>query len=166
MRKDDIHLFSRLITETYSTLPESDQAYNPGELNIYFEKKQNEIEFSSIKKYLMDNQVEFETLEYNHITRCFILRYDQMMIDFPSNWSTFSKFVTTGFEIIEEETDTDFLLDIFSELRSLKNNILLLQDNEMMLMIFLEEHKMKEHLSWIRDYLDKHKAIQDIKKAA
>lgn len=166
MRKNDEQLFSRLITETYSSIPESDQASNPIELNVYFEKKQNEIEFASIKKYLIDNHVEFETLEYNHISRCFLLRYNQMNIDFPSNWSVFSKFVNTGFEIVEEETDTDFLLEIINEIRSTRNNLLLLQDNEMMLMVFLEEHKMKEHLNWIRDYLDKNRVIEEIKKAA
>lgn len=166
MRKNDDKLFLKLITETYSSTNESEQLHTPGELNIYFEKKQNEIEFTSIKKYLSDNSIEYETLEYDHVSRCFQLRYEQLEINFPSNWSNFSKFVNTGFEIIDEETDSDFLLDIFNEVRTVKNNILLLQDSEMILMIFLEEFKMKDHLNWIRDYLDKSKTNEEIKKAA
>jgi hypothetical protein len=66
---------------------------------------------------------------------------------------------------IDQSLDQDFLLDIFSEITGSFSNLAMVNESENVRVIFLPEEASKDHVQWIRGYLEK-KGQSEIKEAA
>ena len=113
MRNEDT-LISQLTSETYDDGPEKEQPITVSDLRNYFERKVNEVEFISITDYLVQNNLDMSELLLQHQTQCYRLIYNELILDFPMNWSIFKEIRINDLVYVDESLDQDFLLDIFS----------------------------------------------------
>lgn len=164
MKETDDLFLNALLDETYNESSSPDSLCDVHDLRFYFEKKLNEVDHLSLKDYLDQNKLKSSTLSLNLNTRCYRMKFDEHILDFPSNWSFFSEVAENEFIYIDEEVDQDMLLDIFAEMLKEEVNVLVLKDNDESVMIYLDRFDNKAHLEWARSYLEKQKNEQ--KKAA
>ncbi len=130
-------------------------------LRDYFEKKVNEVEFLSLKEYLLDKNVKFATLNYQSKTKMYRMTLGDSVFDFPENWSVFKNLRTENY--IEHIHDDDFLNDLFSEFIGYDYQLTFLVENDTNQMIFVPLHQLTKCKEWLREYVLRN---QDRKKAA
>lgn len=155
--KNDELLISRLIEETCNEELKEDlgKTFN---LSDYFERRVNEIEFLSLKKYLEQQELNSFQLSYLESIKCYRINMNNMRLDFPSNWSLFKNLKNTNLAWINKEEDNDFLCDIFSELTSGCEAFALINEaNEFKLITFSDE-EWKTHIEWINNYFENKKS--------
>jgi hypothetical protein len=150
---NDQETLMKLITEeTYQDdAPHSTQ----GNLVSYFEKRLNEVDYHSLKNYLVDENILTFPLSYNSATGCYRLKIEQNEIDFPSNWSIFSKFSNEHLASIKAIDDEDFLCEIFLSIVGEVKVIVLACEEEESNVIFLNSDVSEKQLDWIENYFRK-----------
>ncbi len=154
MNNDDL-LMSKLIAETYTESSDKDQPNAVGELRSYFEKKLNEVEFISLKDYVQQNNLRINDVHFQAKTKCFRIKLDQTILDFPSNWSIFKQISSEDIVYVDSTLDQDFLLDIFAEINNEHFNLLFVKEIEKIKIVYLPEHTSKDHLQWFRGFVEK-----------
>ena len=160
MRNEDT-LISQLTSETYDDGPEKEQPITVSDLRNYFERKVNEVEFISITDYLVQNNLDMSELLLQHQTQCYRLIYNELILDFPMNWSIFKEIRINDLVYVDESLDQDFLLDIFSEITGEYKNLALVNlDGELKLVYFPEESS-NDHMEWFRGFFEKKKQSSD-----
>lgn len=164
MKESDDALINQLINDTYEDVSELEMPAKIEDLRFYFEKKLNEVDYNSIINYIEQNSLKMHGLAYVEETKCFQISSEQMVIDFPSNWSIFKDFASEDLVYLDEGLDQDMLLDIFNEIIGEHLNLALVRDEDRCMVIYLSKEESKEHVRWFRNYLEKQK-IQN-KKAA
>ena len=159
-------LISKLIEETISESTEADSPNSCSDLRKYYEKRLNQVDFISIHDYLEQNQLSHQALVLESFTGCFRIQFKQSVLDFPSNWSVFKEITNSEIVYLDQETDQDYLLDIFSELSGSFHNIVLVNENQKIQLVFLPEDQSLDHLKWIESYFDKKNNRYEEKRAA
>lgn len=165
MKKDDF--LEQLIQETCKDSDRDLKNDESLDLNLYFEKQLNRIDFLSLERYLNEEEVFFLKLNYIEETQCYRLTNgSNLVLDFPSNWSVFSAIKTTPLLIVKKAEDQDYLCDIFSEaIYSCEQFALTNDSGDYRMVIFQDTFSSKKHCDWMRGYFDK-KNIQSEKTAA
>lgn len=88
----DDTFINHLMDETFSSISEDDNLQSPEELLSYFsEKSENLSESKNWKEALEELGARSVTLEYLEDTYCYRFSNGEKTLDFPSNWSIFSK---------------------------------------------------------------------------
>ncbi len=151
-------LISKLIDETYVEESEKETATALVDLNKYFEKRLNEVDYLSLIDYIEQNGLEQFGLILHPTTRCYRLEMGTNTLDFPSNWSIFNAIESNHLVFLNSTNDHDFLLDIFSELRGVVQNVAIVKDEKMLKWVFLPLDSSIEHVKWIRNYFEKKEA--------
>ena len=145
-------LITKLIEETCGESIEKDESSTFLDLRKYFERRLNEVDFNSISDYLDQHHLSHQPLLFEAKTGCYRLNFKQSVLDIPSNWSIFKDILSSDFIYIDQETDDDFLLDIFSEICGSFQNIAVVSANQKTLLIFLPEEDSNVHIDWIKNY--------------
>jgi hypothetical protein len=165
MSNNDDILISQLISETYIDGDSKDQPNDCIDLRNYFEKRLNQVDYLSINDYIAQHELVSNDLELVKKTKCYRLVINGSVLDFPSNWSVFKDLRNKELVFIDQSLDQDFLLDIFSEITGSFSNLAMVNESENVRVIFLPEEASKDHVQWIRGYLEK-KGQSEIKEAA
>jgi hypothetical protein len=159
---NDQELLMKLITE--ETYQDDAVQSSQGNLVSYFEKRLNEVDYHSLKNYLVDENILTFPLSYIPATGCYRLKIQQNEIDFPSNWSIFSKFSSDQLASIKSSDDEDFLCDIFlSVVGEVKIIVLACEEKESNI-IFLNSDVSEKQLVWIENYFRKQSEQADEEK--
>ena len=153
--KNEDTLISQLTSETYDDGPEKEQPITVSDLRNYFERKINEVEFISITDYLVQNNLEMSELFLEDKSQCYRLIYNELVLDFPINWSIFNDISTSDLVYVDESLDQDFLLDIFSEITGEYKNLALVNLDGAIKLIYFPEETSNEHLEWFRGFFEK-----------
>lgn len=161
MNNDDL-LMSKLIAETYSESSDKDQPNAVGELRTYFEKKLNEVEFISLKDYVEQNNLKMNDVQFQPQSRCFRIKLNSKVLDFPSNWSVFKQINSEDIVYIDNSLDQDFLLDIFAEINDEFFNLLFVKEESKVKIVYLPEETSRDHLQWFRGFVEKKNQYSDI----
>jgi len=162
MNNDDL-LMSKLIAETYTESSDKDQPNAVGELRSYFEKKRNEVEFISLKDYVVQNNLKMNDVKFQSQTKCFRIIQKKTVLDFPSNWSVFKQILTEEIVYLDSSLDQDFLLDIFAEVNNESLNLLFLREADKVKIIYLPEETSRDHLQWFRGFIEKKNLLNEMK---
>ena len=157
-------LISMLIEETCSEKAEKDQTENVIDLQKYFEKRLNQVDYISIEDYFVQNDLNHQTLNYESKNGCYRLIFKQTILDFPSNWSIFNQIKNSDFVFVDNNVDDDFLLDIFTELSGLSQNIALVKEKNNVQLVFLSTEESVDHVNWMNEYFKKKN--QNLEKTA
>lgn len=165
MSNNDDILISQLISETYIDGDSKDQPNDCIDLRNYFEKRLNQVDYLSIDNYIAQHNLVANDLELLERTKCYRLVINGSVLDFPSNWSVFKDLKNKELVFVDQSLDQDFLLDIFSEITGSYFNLAMVNDEKNVRVIFLPEDASKDHVQWIRGYLEK-KGQSEIKEAA
>lgn len=155
-------LLKQITEETYQ---DDFSTSSPTSLVNYFEKRLNEVDFLSLKTYLANEEILFLPMTYNEVTKCYRVVMDQTPIDFPSNWSIFSRFGSEQLVHVKASADKDFLCEIFLSHVGEVKIIMLATDENRSKLIFLSSEKSDKHLEWVENYFAK-KIEQEQKKAS
>jgi hypothetical protein len=155
-------MMKQLIEETYQ---EDVGPTSPVSLVNYFERRLNEVEYTSLKNYLKNEEVLFLPMTFNAANGCYRVALANTEIDFPSNWSIFSKFHTEHIVHVKANQDEDFLCEVFLSHVGEVKILVLASDNGMSRLIFLNSDKAEKQLEWIENYF-KNKAEIEEKKAS
>jgi hypothetical protein len=165
MSNNDDILISQLISETYIDGDSKDQPNDCVDLRNYFEKRLNQVDYLSINDYIAQHNLVANDLELQERTKCYRLVINGSVLDFPSNWSVFKDLKNKELVFVDQSLDQDFLLDIFSEITGSYSNLAMVNEEKNVRVIFLPEDASKDHVQWIRGYLEK-KGQSEIKEAA
>lgn len=119
MRKEDDKLISKLLNETYEVFPSQDVSKSSKDLSEYFAQKSSVSEISAIIKeiehFSKKSGIIFQDLEYLSSIGCYRINKDNATVDFPSNWSSFSKLHelqgSSGLTTCDEKELGSFLLN-------------------------------------------------------
>jgi hypothetical protein len=167
MNSDD-YLISKLIEETCKedkeVLDESDSS-KITELQSYFEKRVNQVEYISIDKYMIQQNLVVFKLKFLDTNKCFRLSAEKIILDFPSNWSVFQGFEFQKIQLIDYQNDKDLLCEVLSEVLGHCESIALVNDSGNYNMIVFKDISGKDHYEWFLNYFSK-KEIDRIKKAS
>lgn len=158
-------LMSKLLAETYNE-SEKESSDNVVDLNRYFEKRLNEVDYISIDDYFRQQQINHCLLSFNKATGCYRLCFEKSVLDFPSNWSIFNALADKDLVFLNEDNDQDFLLDIFAELSGKMQNLVLVKDESKVQVAFLPGEETSDHLGWMHNYFAKKSSDQNFKKEA
>lgn len=158
-------LMSKLLAETYE---ESDTASSDNviDLNRYFEKRLNEVDFISIDDYFRQQQINPFHLSFNPSSGCYRLHFENSILDFPSNWSIFKAISEKDVVSIDADNDEDFLLDIFAELSGHTQNLVLVREENIVQLVLLPIENSFDHIMWMQNYFAKKTIEQSPKKEA
>ena len=148
-------LISMLIDETCNEKTEKDQPENVLDLQKYFEKRLNQVDYISIDDYFTQNELNYQPLKYEGKNGCYRLIYNQTILDFPSNWSVFNEIKNKNLIYLNTEADEDFLLDVFTELSGVSQNIALVKEKNEVKLVFLSNEESMEHIKWMSEYFNK-----------
>jgi hypothetical protein len=160
-------LISKLIEETCTSQPEESEQIGPAvDLRSYFEKRLNQVEYHSLMDYLGQNQIAFTNMLFQKETGCYQLRWNETVLDFPSNWSIFQNIATSELIFVDKEVDSDFLLDVFAEVTGSFNNIAVTKEGDTVNLVLLSEASYQEHSKWMIGYFAKKQETSTNKKAA
>ena len=160
-------LISKLIEETCKSQSEESEQLSPAvDLRSYFEKKLNQVEYHSLMDYLGQNQIMFKNMPLQKETGCYQLHWNEMVLDFPSNWSIFQNIQTSELIFVDRDVDNDFLLDIFAEVTGSFNNIAVTKEGDSVNLVLLDEANYSEHSKWMIGYFAKKHESNSNKKAA
>jgi hypothetical protein len=165
MSNNDAILISQLISETYLNGDSKDQPNDCLDLRNYFEKRLNQVDYLSINDYISQHNLVANDLILQEITKCYRLVINGSVLDFPSNWSVFKDLRNKELVFLDQSLDQDFLLDIFSEITGSNSNLVMVNEEKNVKVIFLPEDVSKDHVQWIRGYLEK-KGLSENKEAA
>lgn len=159
---DHESLLKKITEETYQ---EDVSSSSPISLVNYFEKRLNEVDYLSLKNYLVDENVLFLPLNFIESTKCYRINLNETIIDFPSNWSIFSKFAKDQLVYVNASADEDFLCEIFLSHVGEVKVIVLAGENHESHLIFLNSEKSEKHFEWINNYFAKKLELEE-KKAS
>ncbi len=165
MGNDDT-LISQLIEETYTESIEEDQDDKTIDLSKYFEKRLNQVDYISIRDYLVQHHLSHQFLTYQKSSGCYRLLFKDSTLDFPSNWSIFGEIKTQDFVFLNQSQDEDFLLDIFSEMCGSLQNIILVKESKEVQLVFVSDEEANEHVGWIKNYFEKKNQESMVEKTA
>lgn len=160
---DDQELLMRRITE--ETYEVDDFSETPVNLVNYFEKRLNEVDYLSLEKYLKNEDILSTILFYQENSKCYRVTLGGTEIDFPSNWSIFSKLNFDQFAFVRSTNDHDYLCEIFLSLAGEVQILVIGKDDNNFRLIFLCSKNSEKHLEWIENYLLK-QIPKEEKKAA
>lgn len=155
-------LLKQITEETYQ---DDVSTSSPISLVNYFEKRLNEVDFLSLKTYLSNEEVLFLPMSYKEATKCYRIAIGQSEIDFPSNWSIFSRLSSEQLVYLKASMDEDFLCEILSSIVGEVKIIVLATDENEPHLVFLSSEKSDKHLEWIENYFVR-KIEQEQKKAS
>jgi len=160
-------LISKLIEETckeeQEETPQEDGKVF--ELSNYFEKRINQVEFLSLEKYIVQQDLNSFELSYNQNNGCYRLTTNKMTLDFPSNWSLFHTLKINKLQWVNAHENTDFLCDIFSEVLGSCEAFALTNDNGKFNVTLFADGSANEHYEWMLNYFSK-KEMDQVKKTA
>ena len=159
MNNDDT-LISQLIAETCKEPDEKDSTENFVDLRNYFEKRLNQVSFNSVSEYLCQQQLSFRPLVFENNIGCYRVEMNEMVLDFPSNWSIFKNISNSDFLYLDQSNDQDFLIDIFSELSESADNIAIVKEENEIQLIFLSNENSIEHKDWFKEYFNKKNSLK------
>ncbi len=164
--KNEEDLIKKLLEETCTDEKESFESLeNVAHLSDYFEKKVNQVEFLSFEKYIIQQEIEAHLVEFQKSTGCYRLVFNQMTLDFPSNWSVFEGLSVYKVTLVNHENDRELLCDIFSEVfGSCESFILINNENKFNFLLFRNSEYL-DHYQWLLNYFSKKELIQ-LKPAA
>jgi len=165
MNNDDAFM-SKLIEETCTEAVEKDQPESSFDLRNYFEKRLNQVDHLSIKDYLEQHFLKCNSLTFLSTTMCYRLIINNYILDFPSNWSIFAEIGRNDLILLDNSEDSDYLLDVFSEISGHNSNIALFKDNEEIHLVLVPGLNSIEHFTWIKSYFEKKKSSIRERKAA
>lgn len=163
MREEDF--ITKLIEETCKEDAEETLPTKVSELSDYFEKKVNQVEFLSLEKYLVQQDLQDFSLNFDGKTRCYRLIDGGTVLDFPSNWSIFENVGLKAVQLISNETDNDHLCDIFNEVFNGCEGFVLLNESGKCRIVLFKDSRFIEHYEWILSYFSK-KELEIQKQAA
>ncbi len=160
-------LISKLIEETCKEEQEETPSEESKvfELSSYFEKRVNQVEFLSLEKYIVQQDLNSFELSFNEKNSCFRLTARNLTLDFPSNWSIFHTLKINKIQWVNAHENTDFLCDIFSEVLGSCEAFALTNDNGKFSVTLFADGSANEHYEWMLNYFSK-KEIELVKKAA
>lgn len=158
-------LISKLIEETCADTSDSQPTGEVVNLQNYFEKKLNEVDFISLKSYLQHNDLQAEVMKFLQSTNCYRVVVNQSTLDFPSNWSIFQHIPASDLLVVDHMNDQDFLIDLFSELTGGEHHVAIAKEQEHIYLVFLPTQASDHHLKWMRRFFET-KAQQEQKKTA
>lgn len=163
-RKEDSFI-SQMLNETMEvSSTETASTSNVVNLRDYFESKSNTSEDKlDLNEFLRSKLLPVNGLEYIPETQCFRLSFVGDVLDFPSNWSIFSKMLQSEFVNLSRRNDADHLCDVLSSLYGSDVEVVIFRDHSHFRWVWFEEDKLylkEEFLSMIRS------RILDTKKAA
>lgn len=159
-------LISQLIEETYTESVEKDQADNTFDLRKYFEKRLNQVDFNSIREYVVQHHLSHQALLFEKTSGCFRLNFKDKILDFPSNWSIFGEIKNSDLVYLDQSQDDCYLLDIFAELCGSLQNIVLVKENMEVQLVFIPEEESFDHVEWMKNYFDKKNELKSVEKNA
>ena len=148
-------LISQLIEETYTESVEKELTDNTIDLRKYFEKRLNQVDFNSIREYIVQNHLSHQSLVLERSSGCFRLNFKDKTLDFPSNWSIFEEIKNSNLGYLDQSQDDSFLLDIFAELCGSHQNIVLVKENMDVQLVFIPEEESFDHVKWMKNYFIK-----------
>ena len=148
-------LISQIVEETYEESNENSSSDNCVDLQKYFEKKLNQVEFYSINDYLDQQLLTYQPLELEESISCYRLMFNDSTLDFPSNWSIFEEINDRDLLFLDQSSDQDFLLDIFAELFGNAQNIVLLKENQKVKLVIFQDENCHDHIKWMLSYFEK-----------
>ena len=148
-------LISMLIEETCNEKVDKDQPENVVDLQKYFEKRLNQVDYISIEDYFAQNDLIHQELHYESKNGCFRLILKQTILDFPSNWSIFNQIKNSDFVYVDSNGDVDFLLDIFTELNGSSQSIALVKEKNIVKLVFFSTEESMDHVNWMSEYFKK-----------
>ncbi|MDO9182836.1 MAG: hypothetical protein Q7U04_10535 [Bacteriovorax sp.] len=152
-------LISKLIEETCAGPAVNDQPNNSTDLRKYFEKRLNQVDFISIGDYLDQHHLTHQSLIFQNNSSCYRLSYNESVLDFPSNWSVFQSIKNSDLIYVDQTLDQDFLLDIFSEVSGAFQNLLIINENQSVKLVFLPDEESRDHVNWMRNFFEKKNAL-------
>jgi hypothetical protein len=92
--ENDDGLINILMEETYQSIGDDVEAASPEDLlNYYHQHENSQLSESvpvSFQQYVAENNCSLYEFEFRESSLCFRLKSDDVIIDFPSNWSVFS----------------------------------------------------------------------------
>ena len=81
MGDGDTFLISKLIEETYSDSGNTEKPSAVTDLQKYFDKRRNQVDYISITGYLEQNHLSHQALCYKKNSKCYRLSFKQSVID-------------------------------------------------------------------------------------
>lgn len=165
MKNHEDKFLGRLLNETYQNTKSEEFPAPSEELRIYFEKKLNEVDHTSLVDYLEGKNLTVSKLDYIDHLKCYRMYFQNQILDFPENWSFFKSLAPLDCVLIDKDFNSDMILDLFSELLEREIELLVIKDKEHAWFVYLNEDQSKDHLDWIRTYIEKSKILEKEKVA-
>lgn len=109
---------SKLLEETYQSLPASEVARSSMDLHEYFISKVAPVtdEIDEGDKFIKESGLSYYSFVYNPHSQCFRLKINDYLFDFPINWSVFSKILEQKWIEIDQSNDDDMLLQAIASI--------------------------------------------------
>lgn len=90
VKANDDNLINLLMEETYQSISGDENEKTPDEILNHYNKHQDSAPDLSFENYIEEKNTQLYELQYQFETSCFQFQTEEMILDFPSNWSYFT----------------------------------------------------------------------------